>query len=259
VLYDDFRAAVWPSDRWTKFRSPEFDLWDPATEIRWAGEPSPAMTLHIPAFSRSHAHHVKALMLSATKFEIERSFTVRVDMAVRTFGTERNAFGLDPGDPRLAAGAFVTTDQANGMVFDFLVSNDRICPLYERLPIAREAHGPYPAFTRFLDAVPTQAGAWHTYEVRYDSEADRVAWRVDGDRVAEVQRVGAPLGKAAPIVKVRRLQIGGGLFTVLDGLRDDRECADDHAPIPGVVATTWEDRFGQGGEVSFAKFQIEHG
>ena len=68
--------------------------------------------------------------------------TPRVEMAVRTFGTEHNAFGLEPGDPRLANGALVVIDPDTGMVFDFFVSNDRIRPLCERLPSAQAArHG----------------------------------------------------------------------------------------------------------------------
>src|SRR5947209_2651192 len=33
LIYDDFSAGVWPSPRWMKFRSAEYDLWDPETKI----------------------------------------------------------------------------------------------------------------------------------------------------------------------------------------------------------------------------------
>lgn len=238
------------------FHLPDRDVWDPATEVR----PLPGgLTLHLPRFTQSHPNHVKALMLSTTAFDIERSrsFRVRVEMAVRTFGTEANPFGLDPGDPRLAAGALVTIDPETGMVFDFFVSNDRITPLYERLPSARHSLGAYPAFSTLAEPQPTQPGEWHRYEIRYDGVADRVEWWLDGRRVAEQERVGAPAGSQASVVKWRRLRFGGGLFTLLDDLADDRETADDRARIRGFIPSNWEDRFGQGGEVSFRRFEID--
>jgi hypothetical protein len=123
LIYDDFSAGVWPSPRWMKFRSAEYDLWDPETKIRSPGAPENTLTIDLPRFTISHPNHVKALMLSTTAFDIEqsRSFAVRVEMAVRTFGTEHNKFGLDPGDPRLATGALVVIDPETGMVFDFFV------------------------------------------------------------------------------------------------------------------------------------------
>src|SRR5258708_25345514 len=107
LIYDDFSAGVWPSPRWMKFRSAEYYFGDPETRIRSPGAPKNLLTIDLPRFTTSHPNHVKALMLSTTAFDIEqsRSFVVRVEMAMRTFGTEHNPFGLDPGAPRLATGA----------------------------------------------------------------------------------------------------------------------------------------------------------
>ena len=140
LVYDDFSAGGWPSPRWLKFRSAEYDFWDPATAVRAPGAPENTLTIDLPRFTTSHPNHVKALMLSTTAFDLEesRGFTVRAEMAVRTFGTEHNTFGLEPGDPRLATGALVVIDPETGMVFDFFVSNDRIRPLYERLTFKRK-------------------------------------------------------------------------------------------------------------------------
>jgi hypothetical protein len=242
-----------------KFRSAEYDLWDPETVIRSPGAPDNTLTIDLPRFTISHPNHVKALMLSTTAFDVEQSpgFTVRVEMAARTFGTEHNTFGLDPGDPRLANGALVVLDPETGMVFDFFVSNDRIRPLYERLTFARKQLGPYPAYSILGEAVPTQMGEWHLYEIRYDSAKDRVEWWIDRKLVAARDRIGAPKGMEGPIVKLRRPRIGGGLFTLLDDLNNDRAAADDNPRIPGFVRSNWEDRFGQGGQVSFRKFEIE--
>lgn len=94
--------------------------------------------------------------------------------------------------------------------------------------------------------MPTRMGDWHLYEIRYDRPGDRVD-----------ARVGAPNGMDGPIVKLRRPRIGGGLFTLLDDLSNDRATADDNPRVPGFIRSNWEDRFGQGGQVSFRKFEIE--
>jgi hypothetical protein len=257
MIYDGFQTAVWQTERWTPHRTKEYDFWDPATEIR----PLPgSLTIHLPSFTRSHPNHVKALMLSSESFEVSRtqSFRVRSEMAVRTFGTANNPFGLDPGDIRLAAGAMVTIDKETGMVFDFFVSNNCIRALYERLPVARNQLGAYPAFTTFIgEPRTTKAGAWHRYEIRYDGRADRVEWWVDGSQIAAQDRIGAPVDSPAPAVSLRRLNFGGGLFTLLDGLADDRESADDHPRSTGLIPSNWEDRFGQGGEVVFKYFEVD--
>ena len=46
-------------------------------------------------------------------------------------------------------------------------------------------------------------------------------------------------------------------FTLLDDLSNDRATADDNPRIAGFIRSNWEDRFGQGGQVSFRKFEIE--
>ncbi len=43
----------------------------------------------------------------------------------------------------------------------------------------------------------------------------------------------------------------------MDPLCDDRERADDHARIPGVIPDNLQDRFGQGGRVSIRNLDIE--
>jgi len=259
MIYDDFAQGGWPSPRWAEFRYPGNDLWDPAAIVRCSGAPERTLTIDLRRFTRSHPNHVKALLLSTETFDIGLSggFRVRVEMAVRMHGTEANPFGLEPGDPRLAAGALVTIDPETGMVFDFFASNDRIQALYERLPVARAALGPYPAYSILADPVPSRPEEWHRYEIRYDRAADRVAWLVDGRQIDERPHVGAPIGRSAPIVKLNKLRIGGGLFTLLDDLCNDQENADDHPRIPGCIRSNWEDRFGQGGVVSFRNFEID--
>jgi hypothetical protein len=256
MIYDDFQNTVWPSERWSRFQRPDCDVWDPATKVD-AGDG--CLTINLERITAAHPYHMKAMLLSATSFDIEhsRSFRLRAEMAVRTFGTDGNRFGLDSGDPRLVAGALVTVDRETGLVFDFMVSNDRIAPLYERLPGAPAAGGTYPAFTTLGEPQYTDAQAWHQYEVRYDGCADHVEWWLDGRCIAERDHVGAPLGSKAPAVKYRRLRFGGGVFTLLSDLADDREAANDHPRTPGVIRSNLHDGFGQGAEVRFRRFEIE--
>lgn len=256
--YDGFADPTWPSPRWLRFRSSQYDLWDPATVVTVQGQTDATLMIDLPRFTASHPNHVKALMLSTRAFDIRQAagFTVRVRMQTRINGTEQNRFGLAPGDVRLAAGSLVVIDPDTGMVFDFFVSNDRIRPLYERLPVARGAFGDYPAFTILGDVAPTRPGEWHTFEIRYRRDADRVEWWLDGILLQRQERVGAPPGEAGPLVKLRQPRIGGGLFTLLDDLANDRARADDQPRTPGFIRTNWEDRFGQGGHVAFRKFEF---
>lgn len=258
TIYDDFSTAGWPSPRWVQHRAPTHDMWDPATAVQYPGAPVNTLTIALPRFTVSHPNHVKALMMSSRVFDVADGFTARVEMSVTTFGTESNPWRLAGGDVRLAAGAMVNMDPDSGMIFDFFVSSDRIVPLYERLPFARGTLGPYPAYSILSpEPVPSAPGQWHAYEVRYDGARDRVEWWVDGSRVWRQDRVGAPVGRPGPIVRIRRLRIGGGLFTLLDDLNDDRERAEDHPKIAGFIPSNLEDRFGQGGTVSFRNFAVD--
>jgi hypothetical protein len=222
------------------------------------GQIEAGLTITIPKFTISHPpHHVKALMLSTETFEAASSFRVRAEMAVEIFGTDANPFGASPADPRLAAGALVVMDPQTGVVLDFFVGNQRICTIYERLPVARTECDRYPAFTLLSDTrVPTSPGEWHAYEVRFDPSSDRAEWWVDGDKVASRDRIGAPPGGSGRAVKLRGLRIGGGLFTLVDDLRNDLATAEDNARIPGLDPTGQNELFGQGGRVRFRQISV---
>jgi hypothetical protein len=50
LVYDDFSAGVWPSPRWMKFRTAEYDLWDPETKVHSLGAPQSTLTIDLPRF-----------------------------------------------------------------------------------------------------------------------------------------------------------------------------------------------------------------
>ena len=204
--------------------------------------------------------NVKALIYSTAEFGPgERGiFSVAAAMRVNTFGTERNPYGVDPGDVRLGCGAFNTIDLKTWMVFDFFVSGSRIVPLYERLPFGANKDDPYPAFTELIPTdVPTTQGEWHHYAICYDRAHDRVEWIVDGKIVAVRDAVGAPPGEREPIVKIDSMKIGGGLFTMYGDLCNDRYRTADRPGIPGLDPRYQQTLFGQGASVEFKPFMVK--
>jgi Family of unknown function (DUF6081) len=142
TIYDDFATAgAWPGDKWYR-HLPIPGLWDPAAVVTCGGGSDGTLALEARRFTltRRDGHdNVKALIYSTAEFGPgERGiFSVAAAMRVNTFGTERDPYGVDPGDVRLGCGAFNTIDLKTWMVFDFFVSGSRIVPLYERLPFGR--------------------------------------------------------------------------------------------------------------------------
>lgn len=264
IVYDDFsRAGGWPGEKWFRQRMPDYDMWDPAVAASAPGAPENTLTFAARRFTlqRQDFHdHVKALTYSTADFAPgpAGSIAVTTEMRVTTTGTEDNPFGADPGDVRLACGAFNTLDVRTAVVFDFFVSNSRIVALYERLPFALSDTDRYPLFTELIPTdVATTAGAWHRYEIAYDAESDRAAWLVDGAVVAERRFIGAPPGERAPVVKLTQLKIGGGLFTLLDDLSNDRRQTGDAPKTPGLDPRYERTLFDQGARVSFGAFTVK--
>jgi len=260
VVYDDFGVpGAFPGDKWYR-HLPVPDLWDSAAVVTCAGHGTLAVEARRFTLTRRDGHdNVKALIYSTAEFKPgERGLmVVDAEMRVTTFGTEGNPYGADGGDVRLGCGALNTIDLRTWMVFDFFVSGSRIVALYERLPFGQSKENPYPSFTELIPvAVPTSPGQWHRYAICYDRANDRVEWRVDGTVVAERGPVGAPPGERGPIVKVDSLKIGGGLFTLLGDLNNDRARQGDREKIPGLDPLYQSCLFGQGASVEFKPFKI---
>jgi len=254
-IYDEFAVARWPGDKWIKHH-----LWEPDATVECPGGPSGTLTIQASPFTIScPPHHVKVLMLSTTSFAPPDRGWIRfeVEMATVISETERNPFGADPGDPRLAAAAFNVIDPSTAMVFDFFVSNTRIAAVYERLPYAQTTENPYPAFTVLTATdVPTSRGQWHKYAVAYDRAHNDVEWWVDDRKVVERRYVGAPSHRSGPIVKPETLRMGGGLFTLVDDLNNDLQRAGDNPKTRGLDSTSAHELFGQGGQVQFRRFGV---
>jgi Family of unknown function (DUF6081) len=259
TVYDAFDPqSEWPDNRWVKADLGGGEVWD-RTAI--TSNDDRGFAISIPHFTLFRPpSHGKALMLSTKAFEIANDAMVgsRCEMAVEIFGTDPNPFNIEPGDPRLASGAMVTLDLATGIVLDFLVTNDRICAVYERLAHAQISLGPYPAFTElFPTGIKTAPGQWHRFEIHYDRAFDRARWFIDGKLVAEHTPVGAPVGALTPVVKLKSLRIGGALFTLMDGgvPREDQWTWATQA-LPSLLKSPADELFGQGGKVTFKNYQF---
>jgi Family of unknown function (DUF6081) len=261
AIYDDFSSRdAWPGDKWYRHRVPECDLWDPAAVVTCDGDGTLAIEVRRFTLGRRDPHdNVKALIYSTADFSPGERGLVSVEAAMRvtTFATERNPFGADAGDVRLGCGALNTIDLKTSMVFDFFVSGSRIVALYERLPFTLAKGNQYPLYSELIPiSVPTSPAEWHRYAICYDRTNDRVEWQVDDVIVAERNSVGAPPGERRPIVKVDSIKIGGGVFTMLGDLNNDRQRTGDGEKIPGLDPRYERTLFGQGARVEFGKFQV---
>lgn len=258
TIYDDFGVpGEWPGDKWYR-HLPVPGLWDPAAAV--TRDATLAIEARRFTLTRRDGHdNVKALIYSTAEFAppARGVMTVEAEMRVETFGTANNPFGVDPGDVRLGCGALNTIDLKSWMVFDFFVSGTRIAALYERLPFGRSKDDAYPAFTELIPiARSTMPGEWHRYAIHYDGANDRVEWWVDGAIVAERSNVGAPPGECGPIVKIKGMKIGGGLFTMFGDLLNDRMRMGDREKIPGLDPRYERTLFGQGARVEFKAFAV---
>jgi hypothetical protein len=259
--YDSFGAKErWPGDKWVRADLGSGELWDSTATTAHSTEANLGFTISIPRFTLFRPpSHAKALMLSKRAFEIEANceFGSRCEMAVEIFGTDPNPFGVEPGDPRLASGAMVTLDLATGIVLDFLVTNDRVFAVYERLPYAQTTLGRYPAFTELIPtSVKTEPMQWHSFRISYNRATDSAEWWVDGEQVAHQTPVGAPRGLTSPIVKLNNLRIGGALFTLMDGgVSREADWRWVTKPLNSILKSATDELFGQGGRVAFRNYE----
>jgi len=148
----------------------------------------------------------------------------------RSHGTAAHPFGQAVADPdddlRLAAPAMNAIDFDTFMVFDFLLTNERVYAFYEHLPFGRDAHGDYAAFSYGIPVASRAPGDFHDLAIAYNKAAGTVRWLVDGKEVFRVARIGHRIerqymvldhGGADMTFSPNQLDCGMGMFTLLDG------------------------------------------
>lgn len=104
-------------------------------------------------------------------------------------------------DPRPAWGALNFVDFATMMVFDFVITNEDIYALYERLPFLRtEWGGPGPNYLAFTHLIPlgkrNQVNPGQDYTslaIKYNKSEGYVRWMINGQEMFRVNRIGFPL------------------------------------------------------------------
>jgi len=175
---------------------------------------------------------------------------VRVEMAVRTFGTpSHNKFGVDPAPPsRHRRPRGDRPRDRHG--FDFR-ANDRIGHFMNGFPCAQAARS-LRGRIRPLGEPCRQGWAIGIAMRSATTRGDRVEWWIDRKLVAAQARVGAPNGMDGPSSSCVVRASAGGLFHAPRRSRQRSATADDNPPDSGLRPHNWEDRFGQGGQVSFA-------
>jgi hypothetical protein len=151
-------------------------------------------------------------------------------VAVRTFGTDRQPFGTavrDPqSDPRLANAALVVADRADGVLFDFTVTNRQVWARYESVQLP--SGGSSPASFAYAVPVANRASPAETDKlaISYDSATNQVVFAVNDHDVLRITRPGTyslnrqflavDHGGVPRVVVPAGLSCGVGMFTLLD-------------------------------------------
>jgi hypothetical protein len=161
-----------------------------------------------------------------------RELSCSATISGRTYGTQGHPFGAGVAnandDPRLAAAALSTIDYETSMVFDFVLTNERIYASYQRLPFARTATNNYAAFSFMVPVGNRTPADRHRLRIAYDRAAGTVRWLVNGREVHRVSRIGLRLDRAYMTldhggvearVAPRQLDCGMGMLTLLDAYR----------------------------------------
>jgi hypothetical protein len=142
-------------------------------------------------------------------------------------------------DARLSSSAMVAVDFTTMMVFGFLLTNEDIYVLYERLPFLRtDWGGPGPNYLGFRHVIPV--GKRNTADplndfavlgIAYNKTKGVVRWLLNGVEVFVVNRIGLPLQRKfrileqtppgqqmdpAKVVTPQSLQFGFGTLSLMD-------------------------------------------
>ncbi|WP_406460063.1 DUF6081 family protein [Streptomyces sp. NBC_01622] len=129
--------------------------------------------------------------------------------------------GSGVADTRAGMGGMLCVDLGSGLVLDFLLTNDRVWVLYERLGRPGTGHG---TFTYEIPVAERSPDRRHQCAVRVDRARGTAVWSLDGEEVLAVPDLGrrllsrsAHLTRSAdgPDESVRpdRLALGIGLFS----------------------------------------------
>jgi hypothetical protein len=255
VVWDDFKhgwSANAPDARWFNFSVGPFVADDGVVTTSSHGlsvvasgvdpithEPAFVKTMGQDTGSLSAFDHVKWLVVmnhrSSKDFlgfdaELGHELSCEAQISGQIFGTDAHPFGpavADAGaDPRLGAVATSAFDPETFMIFNFLLTNERIYAFYEHPPFARDVYGDYAAFTYAVPVLERLPYDRHDLKIAYDKARGRVRWIVDDVEVFRVDAIGERIdrqhmlldrGGDDMIFSPDQLDCAMGTFTFLDG------------------------------------------
>lgn len=206
-----------------------------------SGEPAITLTLEpekrsggLPGALDHIKWHASTTHQASTKvvgFDVEpgRELSFHAWVSGQVYGAKSHPFGdavPDPeGDIRLAA-AMNVMDPVSGQVFDFLLTNEQIYAVYERLPRFRAQPGDSASFTAAIPVARRSPHDRHHLAIAYAPAQTLACWLIDGTEVHRVTQVGHRpehrhllldyRGQDA-LVTPHRLNGGLALVTLLDG------------------------------------------
>ncbi|NUR00078.1 MAG: hypothetical protein HOY79_27185 [Streptomyces sp.] len=154
--------------------------------------------------------------------------TARMELAAEIYGPavrvptgSASVSGTGIADTRAGMGGMLCVDLGSGLVLDFLLTNDRVWVLYERLGRPGTGHG---TFTYEIPVAERSPDRRHQCAVRVDRARGTAVWSLDGQEVFAVPDLGHRLPSRSahltrstdgPEESVRpdRLALGIGLFS----------------------------------------------
>ncbi|MFI6625577.1 DUF6081 family protein [Streptomyces sp. NPDC050528] len=150
--------------------------------------------------------------------------TARMELAAEIYGPAGPVSGTGVAETRAGMGGMLCVDFGSGLVLDFLLTNDRVWALYERLGRPGTGHG---TFTYEIPVAERSPDRRHRCAVRVDRARGTAVWSLDGEEVLAVPNLGHRLPSRSahsahltrstdgPEESVRpdRLALGIGLFS----------------------------------------------
>ncbi len=95
-------------------------------------------------------------------------------------------------DLRLAAAALNSLDPSTNLVFDFILTNEVVYAIIERLPGLEAEYGNYLSFSFAYPVYCSKElrDEFHTYRLSYNREKGQMTWFIDGDEVLRYNAFG---------------------------------------------------------------------
>ncbi|MFI7410021.1 DUF6081 family protein [Streptomyces sp. NPDC049627] len=191
---------------------------DPATGLpRFAAPPPAAAAGHLRWAAFADTTTAPGFVLRDGEV-----FTAHMELAAQIYGPA-SVTDIGSTDTRAGMGGMLCVDFGSGLALDFLLTNDRVWVLYERLGRPGTGHG---TFTYEIPVAERSPDRRHQCAIRVDRARGTATWLLEGVEVFSVPDLGrrlpsrcAHLTRSAdgPEESVRpdRLALGMGLFSEL--------------------------------------------